>query len=380
MDQLGIRDKELRLTTDRRLHEVSGSYTYFADGDVLLAKITPCFENGKLGIARGLTNGVGYGSSEFIVFRPGPDLNPEYLFYFLSQDSFKDAGASVMSGAVGHKRVPKQFIENYLIPIPSLEEQKRIVAILDEAFAGIDRAIANTEKNLANASSLFDSYLDRRLFSVASGRPIQSLSSITRMIIDCEHKTAPTQDTGFPSIRTPNVGKGHLILDNVKCVSEETYKHWKRRAQPEAGDLILAREAPAGNVGVVPEGKRVCLGQRTVLIRPNHELVVSQYLTYLLLHSILQRRLLSHSTGATVEHVNMRDIRGLGVSGLPPKEEQLKTVELIDSVKKSVVEIVSLYEQKLAALSELKQSLLQKAFSGELTAPRAEKELADAVA
>ena len=140
--------------------DVVGSYTYFAEHDVLLAKITPCFENGKLGIARGLKNGIGFGSSEYVVFRSTGDIDPKYLFYFLSRDSFRREGAKVMSGAVGHKRVPKEFIENYPIPLPSAKEQKRIVAILDEAFAGIDAAIANTEKNLANARELFESYLN----------------------------------------------------------------------------------------------------------------------------------------------------------------------------------------------------------------------------
>ena len=160
MDQLGIYTKAIDTDGTRPLAEVYGSYTYFAENDVLLAKITPCFENGKLGIARGLENGVGFGSSEFVVFRCRKKIDPEYLFYFLSQDRFRDAGSKVMTGAVGHKRVPKDFIERYEIPLPLLPEQKRIVAILDEAFQGIDRAVANTEKNLANARELFESYLD----------------------------------------------------------------------------------------------------------------------------------------------------------------------------------------------------------------------------
>ncbi len=160
MNDLGIRQKTLIHKEEKALGKVVGNYTYFADNDVLLAKITPCFENGKLGIAQGLKNGIGFGSSEYIVFRSKGEIDPEYLFYYLSQDSFRDAGAKVMTGAVGHKRVPKEFIENYRIPLPRLEEQKRIVAILDEAFAGIDTAIANTEKNLANARELFESYLN----------------------------------------------------------------------------------------------------------------------------------------------------------------------------------------------------------------------------
>src|SRR5680860_948321 len=105
MEDLGIDQMFLEPRAERQFSQVAGSYTYFADDDVLLAKITPCFENGKLGIARGLVNGVGFGSSEFIVFRQSGELASEFLFYYLSQDGFRDAGQRVMSGAVGHKRV-----------------------------------------------------------------------------------------------------------------------------------------------------------------------------------------------------------------------------------------------------------------------------------
>jgi hypothetical protein len=118
MEDLDIDEKFVRATQAKPLSAVAGSYTFFADGDVLLAKITPCFENGKLGIADGLTNGIGFGSSEYIVFRPSSALNKEYLYYYLSREIFRVEGAARMSGAVGHKRVAKEFIEGYPIPIP----------------------------------------------------------------------------------------------------------------------------------------------------------------------------------------------------------------------------------------------------------------------
>jgi len=105
MEDLGIGQKNLVPTQVKPLSEVVDSYTYFADGDVLLAKITPCFENGKLGIAAYLSNGIGFGSSEYVVFRPGQSIDKNWLYYFLSRESFRKEGAERMSGAVGHKRV-----------------------------------------------------------------------------------------------------------------------------------------------------------------------------------------------------------------------------------------------------------------------------------
>src|SRR6266851_5213180 len=111
----------------------------------------------------------------------------------------------------------------------------------------------------------------------------KTLKDICESIVDCEHKTAPTQPTGYPSIRTPNIGRGRLILEGVNRVSEETFKQWTRREVPKAGDLILAREAPVGNVAIVPPNLKVCLGQRTVLLRPDSDEVDANYLLYRLL-------------------------------------------------------------------------------------------------
>ena len=101
MEDMGIGEKFVRTTQTKPLSAVAGSYTYFADGDVLLAKITPCFENGKLGIAKGLSNGIGFGSSEYIVFRPDKRLSEEWLYYYLSRETFRVEGAARMSGAGG---------------------------------------------------------------------------------------------------------------------------------------------------------------------------------------------------------------------------------------------------------------------------------------
>ena len=109
MEDLGILNKNINAVKERRLKDIYSSYTYFAEGDVLLAKITPCFENGKLGIASNLKNGIGFGSSEFVVLRPNKDLLPVYLFYFLTNDDFRQKGKRSMTGAVGHKKSFKRI-------------------------------------------------------------------------------------------------------------------------------------------------------------------------------------------------------------------------------------------------------------------------------
>jgi len=286
-----------------------------------------------------------------------------WLIYFLNH--------SDLNKFVSGLTVPKLNQGNLReieIPIPPLPEQQRIVAILDAAFASIATAKANTEQNLKNARALFDSYL-HEVFSQRGDDWIEThkpLADLCELIVDCEHKTAPTQEEGIPSIRTPNIGKGKLLLDGVYRVSEETYKEWSRRAEPKAGDLILAREAPAGNVAVIPENIKVCLGQRTVLIRPKSNIFESEFLAFLLLCPDMREKLLAHSRGATVQHVNMKDIRALNVGAIPPIEIQKIIVEKLNNLIEQNQRLETIYQRKLAALDELKKALLHQAFSGEL--------------
>jgi len=149
-----------------------------------------------------------------------------------------------------------------------------------------------------------------------------TLDDVCEFIVDCLHATAPVQDEGYPLIRTPNIDKGRLNLEGVYRVSEDTYQEWTRRAVPETNDLILAREAPAGNVAIVKEGQQVCLGQRTVHLRPDKKQIDSDFLCYFLNAPMQQGRLLAGETGATSKHVNMRDIRRLTLEGLPKLEVQ----------------------------------------------------------
>ena len=150
-------------------------------------------------------------------------------------------------------------------------------------------------------------------------------------IYDCPHTTAKDEGKGYPLVRTPNVGKGRLILNGIHRVSEDVYNSRNARAIPEEGDLILAREAPVGNVSIIMDGQRVCLGQRVVLIKPKRELVDPHFLTYYLLSAEVQHRLKNHANGAVVAHLNVSDIRNLWVT-LPELEEQVAIGKILRSI------------------------------------------------
>ena len=116
---------------EKQLSEVSASYTYFEDNDVLLAKVTPCFENGKAGIARGLLNGIGFGSSEFYVLRSNGQVLPEWVYFCVMHPLFRDGAVAQMTGTGGLQRVPRDYVENFQIPLPPLDVQKEIVAEIE---------------------------------------------------------------------------------------------------------------------------------------------------------------------------------------------------------------------------------------------------------
>jgi type I restriction enzyme S subunit len=283
-------------------------------------------------------------------------------YYFETVDAYEQLEGYI-NGATGIIHISNTGIKNLEIPLPSITEQQHIVAVLDETFAAIAKAKANAEQNLKNAKELFESYLKGVFENKLHGSKFETLDSLCELIVDCEHKTAPTQETGYPSIRTPNIGKGVLILEGVNRVSEKTYNEWTRRAIPQADDLILAREAPAGNIAVIPENVKVCLGQRTVLIRPKKNKLISKFLAYLILSKDVQEQLLS---GATVEHINMKDIRAFKIYNLSPLTEQQTIVQNLEALLTETKKLEAIYQQKINDLEELKKSVLQKAFSGSL--------------
>ena len=183
------------------------------------------------------------------------------------------------------------------------------------------------------------------------------LSDVCEFIVDCPHSTAPDEGEGYPLIRTPNVGKGRLDLNGVHRVGESVYKQRIQRGAPRANDLIFAREAPAGNVALVQENQTVCLGQRTVLIRPNVQKVNPQYLVYYLLSPKPQYELLGTANGATVAHVNLPAIRNLKIE-LPEKSVQDK----IGTILVTYDDLIENNQKQIKLLEEAAQRLYKEWF------------------
>jgi type I restriction enzyme S subunit len=134
--------------------KVAKGYTYFEENDVLFAKITPCMQNGKHVIARNLIDGIGFGTTEFHVLRSKGEILPEWIHFFIRQSYFLQEATAYFTGAVGQQRIPEYFLSDYIIPLPPLKDQKRIVSELQELMQEVERARTAAEKQIEAINAL----------------------------------------------------------------------------------------------------------------------------------------------------------------------------------------------------------------------------------
>ena len=364
MEDMGIDEKFVQATQTKPLSAVAGSYTYFADGDVLLAKITPCFENGKLGIAEGLTNGIGFGSSEYIVFRPDETLSKEWLYYYLSRETFRLEGATRMSGAVGHKRVSKEFIESYPIPVPPLPAQQRIVGILDKAFEGIATAKANAERNVQSAHALFESHLQSILTRRGQGWVDRTLDQVC--IVERGSSPRPiknyftTKPDGVNWIKIGDTEEGGKYV--YSTAQKITPEGAKQSRYVKEGDFILTNSMSFGRPYIMKTSGYIHDGWFVLRLNVS---IDADYFYYLLSSRFVQSQFAQLASGSVVKNIS-GDLVKKALLPIPPLVEQQKIVGKLLGIAGETEHLGSIYRRKLAALEALKKSLLHQAFTGHL--------------
>lgn len=184
---------------------------------------------------------------------------------------------------------------------------------------------------------------------------VKPCSEICTSIIDCKNRTPPITTDGHPVIRTPNVRDGEFVWNDLNYTDAESYVVWTARGKPQAGDIVITREAPVGEVCMIPEDLQdPCLGQRMMLYRPNPELVHAVYMLHALQSPRLQKYLDVISGGSTVGHVKVGEIRSL-LLPCPNLGEQFVIAEALNAVRS---ELSSAADCKLK-LSQKKQGLMQ---------------------
>lgn len=288
-------------------------------------------------------------------------------FYLQSPDARSYLTSRAHGASSTMKKIGKEVVQNIPIPLVPLDEQQRIVGILDQAFESIATARVNAEKNLQNANAFFTCSLGKIIHADRHGWRRAYLEDLCDSIMDCVNKTAPQveEPTPFKMIRTTNIRNGHVNTDSVNYVAEETYQLWTRRQIPQEGDVLLTREAPMGEVGIIETKEKVFLGQRIVSYRANPKILNNRFLLYALMSNDIQKQIRLLASGTTVQHMRVPDSKRLQIS-LPSLNEQASVVALLDELRESTRSLASIYQRKLAALDELKKSLLHHAFTGQL--------------
>jgi len=347
---------------ERPLKDVMKGYTYFQEGDVLLAKITPCFENGKAALVSGLPNNIGFGSTEFHVLRPGKDVDAKYLFYQLWNPVFRFVGEKNMTGTAGQKRVPVDFLRRYKIPLPPLPEQKRIAAILDKADA--------IRRKRQQAVKLADEFL-RATFLDMFGDPVTNPKgwSVRRLGDLLSFLTSGSRgwakyysETGAKFLRIQNVGQNRLLEADMAHVDAPASAE-SRRTAVRHGDVLLSITADLGRTAVVPKDfGSGHINQHLCILRPRTQDVAPCYLSQFLSSEGGQRQIDSKNRSAVKAGLNFDDIRSLEVV-LPPLDRQTVFARFHVRWKRWVDKQSVGFSGEA---SELFDALSQKAFQGEL--------------
>lgn len=368
MEDLGISSKNVNPTKTKTLAEASGSYTYFGEGDILLAKVTPCFENGKLGIATGLTNKVGFGSSEFIVIRPDTTkVVPSYLYYRLLEPTFREKGRSLMVGACGLKRLPKSYVSESHLYLPSISEQKRIVDILDAEFAKIDALKENAEKSLQNAKDLFQAVLRKELepkegWKTVTVGDVAELKGGKRVPKGYKLEKTPTP---YPYIRVADFNNnGSVDLDDIHYISEEVYNGIKRYIIT-TNDVYISIAGTIGKSGIIPkelDGANLTENACRLVFKED---INPKYVYYCTLNPDFKEQIAKLTMQAAQPKLALTRLATV-VCNIPPRKEQDEIVDIISTVQNNTTILCNNYIETLTLCDDLKQALLRKAFNGEL--------------
>lgn len=270
-------------------------------------------------------------------------------------------------GGVAQQNLSLQQLGDFEIPIPPLPEQKHIVAILDEAFATIDKAKANTEKNLQNAKELFESYL-QGVFENGSWETYRFADLCN--LITCGVASTPKyvdESIGVPFLSAQNVKDGKVVLDKYKFISKEFHAELTKKNKPQKGDILYSRVgAKYGEAGVVEHDFEFSVYVSLTLIKPKLELLDNYFLKHLLNSPAVKEMAKKSISSSGVPNLNVNDVREFKTI-CPPLSQQKKLVKEIEKMREETKKLEAIYQQKLDCLEELKKSILQKAFSGELT-------------
>lgn len=406
---------------EKRWSQVRKGYTHFADGDVLLAKITPCFENGKAGIARGLPNGLGAGSTEYFVCRTRPEvLEARYLLAWFKTESFLRNGAVEMTGSVGHKRVPKEYVISSRIPLAPLREQQRIADKLDTVLARVDACrdrlhridplierfrqsvlAAATSGRLTEdwrrenpspsssdsllesdarakqlmllrqpelkkkKSSLNSGIAEDYVFPVPESWRFTTWGTVSEWITYGFTRPMPSTAEGCRLLTAKDVHPFNLRLYDSGFTAAEAFAALSEKDRPRRGDLLITKDGSIGRAAIVDTDEPFCINQSVAVCWLRSTSMDRKYLEIVANAKFTQDFVQEKAKGMAIQHLSITDFAQCPLP-VPPLAEQLAIVQRVDRLFAFADRLEEQLSKAKNAASSLTPALLAKAFRGEL--------------
>ena len=353
-------------------------------------------QTGKVGFYDGVFEEAAVNEHVFILrSRDTGALDQHYLYYCVLLPGTRNKIERRITGSA-QPGLNSQFVKAVDIPLQPLTKQRKIAAIL----SGIDTAIEKTEALIAKyqeiKAGLMHDLFTRGVLPNGQLRPpreqapdlyqetaigwiprewsFTTCSKVCEKIIDCKNRTPPETPDGFPVIRTPNVRNGEFVDADLLYTDEQSYVIWTMRGKPQVGDIVITREAPVGEVCMIPERHpSACLGQRMMLYRPNQQLIDPRYFFYALQSRQIQNRLDLISGGSTVGHVRVGDIRDLWMFMPESPKEQKLIASALDGISEKLRSELA----KRKKLQQKKSGLMHDLLTGKVPVKVADREVVD---
>lgn len=386
MDSIG-EDGRLFLDHTKRLDEVDTGYTYFRDGDVVVAKITPCFENGKGALMSGLLGGIGFGTTELIVARPLEGvIHPRLLDFIFRSHAFRRLGESSMYGAGGQKRIPEAFVKDFAVALPSLfSEQALIANFLVQETAKIDTLIAEQQrliellqekhqavisyavtKGLNPDAPMKDSAVEW-LGEVPEHWEILKISKITTKITN--GYVGPTRDIllneGVPYIQATHIKDGRINFDSRFFVSSEWSTKHSKSILDEGDILVVQTGAGTGDIGLVTKDEVGFNCHALIILTPYRDKVSGAFLSAALRSSYGRQCLESIRTGGMHPHLNCGNVKFVEIA-VPPLLEQDQILKAVENMTGTFRHISEEAESSIYLLQERRSALISAAVTGQI--------------
>lgn len=382
-----LKTGRIMLDEVRSAKEVLGGYTYFEDGDVLQAKVTPCFENKNIALAEGLTNGVGFGSTEINVLRSAKQLNPKFLYYRVQEDGYMSVCTSSMIGAGGLKRVPPEVINTFKIALPPLKEQTKIATFLDHETAKIDALIQEQqrliellkEKRQAVISHAVTKGLDPSVPMKNWGVewlgevPEHWEAGALRWFAAIQGGIAKGKEYGeretltLPYLRVANVQDGYVDLSEVKDINVLASE--VSRYSLKVGDVLMNEGGDNDKLGrgtVWSCEIDPCLHQNHVFaIRPEPLLLPEWLATYTQSYPARAYFFVNSKQSTNLASISASNIMGLSLP-VPPVEEQTLILSQLSAEVSKYNQLIDASNETVSLLQERRSALISAAVTGKI--------------